>query len=143
MENLAHDVEILKIRTTPLQDKPTEFLNSLSIQISNNERMLAHLHARWAREEEEARIAQMNSKTVNVYTIQTNNDDPPSLFKYDDIDFDNSNLTEFIKFLQKVAKSPDASKSNVAFTKHINDALIKAREEKLQLENSIPRKLQV
>ena len=31
---------------------------------------------------------------------------------------------------------------NIAFTKHITDALIKAREEKLQLENSIPRKLQ-
>ena len=30
----------------------------------------------------------------------------------------------------------------VAFTKHITDALIKAREEKLQLETSIPRKLQ-
>ena len=31
VENLAHDVEILKIRTTPLQDKPTESINALSI----------------------------------------------------------------------------------------------------------------
>ena len=31
--DLAHDVEILKIRTTPLQDKPTKSLNALSIQI--------------------------------------------------------------------------------------------------------------
>ena len=138
----SHDVENLKIRTTPLQDKPTESLNSLSIQINNNDRMLARLHARWAREEEEARIAEMNSKTVNVYTIQTTNRDPPSLFKDDDIDFDNCNLTEVIKFLQKIAKAPDASKLNIAFTKHIIGALIKAREEKLQLENSIPRKLQ-
>ena len=76
MENLAHDVEILKNRTTPLEDKPTKSLNDLSIQINNNERMLACLHARWAREEEEARIAEMNSKTVNVYTIQTTNEDP-------------------------------------------------------------------
>ena len=84
----------------------------------------------------------MNSKTVNIYTIQTTNDDPPSLFKDDEIDFDNCNLTEVIKFLQKLAKSPDASKLNIVFTKHITDYLIKAREEKLQLENSIPRKLQ-
>ena len=57
------------------------------------------MHARWAREEEEAKIAEMNSKTVNVYTIQTPNDDPPSLFKDDEIYFNNCNLTEVIKFL--------------------------------------------
>ena len=55
-------------------------------------------------------------------TIQTN-DDPPNLLKDDEIDFDNCNLTEVIKFLQKLAKSPDASKLNIAFTKHITDAL--------------------
>ena len=60
--------------------------------------MLARLHARCAREEE-ARIAEMNSKTVNVYTIQTTNDDHPSLFKDDEIDCDNCNLTKVIKFL--------------------------------------------
>ena len=70
MEDLAHDVEILKIRTTPLQDKPTEYLNAISIQINENERMMARLKARWAREKEEARIAEMNRKTVKVYTIQ-------------------------------------------------------------------------
>ena len=134
-----HDVEILKIRTTPLQDKPTESLNAISIQINENERMLARLHARWAREAEEARIAEMNRKTVKVYTIQTTNEEPPSLFKDDEIDFYNCNLTEVIKLLQKLSKSPDASKLNIAFTKHITDALIKAREEKLKLETSIPR----
>ena len=95
-----------------------------------------------AREKEEARIAEMNRKTVKVYTIQTTNDEPPSLFKDDEIDFDNWNLTEVIKVLQKLTKSSDASKLNIAFTKHITDALIKAREEKLKLETSIPRKLQ-
>ena len=90
VENLAHDVESLKIRTTPIQEKPTESLNALSIQINNNERMLVCLRARWAREEEEAKIAEMNSKTVNVYTIQSTHDDPPRLFKDDEIDFDNS-----------------------------------------------------
>ena len=104
VENLPHDVEILKIRTTPLQDKTTESLNALSIQINNNERMLAHLHARWAKEEEKSRIAEMIGKAVNVYTIQTTNDDPPSLFKDDEIDFDNCNLTEVINFLQKMLR---------------------------------------
>ena len=101
---------------------------------------MARLKARWAREKEEARITEMNRKTVKVYTIQTTNEEPPSLFKDDEIDFDNWNLTEVIKFLQKLSKSPDASKLNIAFTKHITDALIKAREEKL--ETSIPRKLE-
>ena len=63
-----------------------------------------------AREEEEARIAEMNRKIVKVYTIQTTKEDPPSLFKDDEIDFHNCNLTEVIKFLQKLAKTPDASK---------------------------------
>ena len=84
--------------------------------------MLARLHARWAREEE-ARIAEMNRKTVKFYTIQTTNEDPPSLFKDDEIDFDNCNLNEVIKFLQKLANSPDASKLNIAFTKHITDEI--------------------
>ena len=87
--------------------------------------MMARLKARWAREKEEARIAELNRKTVKVYTIQTTNEDPPSLFKDDEIDFNNCNLTDVIKFLQKLAKSPDASKLNIAFTIYIPDALIK------------------
>ena len=100
------------------------------------------MHARWAREKEEAKIVEMNSKIVNVNTIQTTNDDPPSRFKDNEIDFDNCNLTEVIKFLQKNSKPPNASKLNIAFTKHITDALIKAREEKIKLETSIPRILE-
>ena len=41
-----------------------------------------------------------------------------------------------------MAKYPNASKLNIAFTKHITNALIEAREERLKLEASIPRKLQ-
>ena len=37
--------------------------------------------------------------------------------------------------------SPDAYDHNKAFTKHILEALIKANKEKLELEVSIPRKL--
>ena len=39
--------------------------------------------------------------------------------------------------------SPNAYKQNKAFTKHIVDAMMKALEEKLELEISIPRKLHV
>ena len=141
VDNLAHDVEILKIRTTPLQDKPTKSLNSLSIQINNNESMLAHLYARWAREGKEANIVELNSSTVNVCFVQTS-DDLLLVLEDDDIDIDNYNLTEVKNFLQKIAKSPDASNINIAFTEHITNALIKAKEERLQLETSTPIKLQ-
>src|SRR3954467_12214815 len=45
-------------------------------------------------------------------------------------------------FLQKLAKSPDASDMHVAFTKHIIDALVKIKEEKLKHKASIPRKVE-
>src|SRR3954465_9853193 len=57
-------------------------------------------------------------------------------------DFDNCSLSEVIKFLQRTAKDPHTSSLNIAFTEHITNALIKAREEKLKLETSIPRKLE-
>jgi hypothetical protein len=44
--------------------------------------------------------------------------------------------------LQKLALSPNASSMNVAFTKHITNALKKIREEKLKQKVSIPKKLE-
>ena len=41
VDSLAHDVKILKIRTTPLEDKKTEPINSIQVQINDNIRMLA------------------------------------------------------------------------------------------------------
>ena len=41
-----------------------------------------------------------------------------------------------------MAKDPQTSSLNMAFIEHITNALIKAREEKLRLELSIPRKLE-
>ena len=41
-----------------------------------------------------------------------------------------------------MAKYHNASKLNIGFTKHITNALIEAREERLKLDASIPRKLQ-
>src|SRR3954453_17379684 len=45
-------------------------------------------------------------------------------------------------FLQRMAKDPHTSSLNIAFTERITNALTKAREEKLKLEVSIPRKLE-
>ena len=41
-----------------------------------------------------------------------------------------------------MANDPHISSLNIAFTEHITNALIKAREEKLRLQTSIPRKLE-
>jgi hypothetical protein len=44
--------------------------------------------------------------------------------------------------LQKLALSPNASSMNVAFTKHITNALMQIREDKLKQKVSIPKKLE-
>ena len=41
-----------------------------------------------------------------------------------------------------MARDPNTSKLNSTFTEHITNALTKAREEKLKLQTSIPRKLE-
>src|SRR5215216_2841408 len=46
-----------------------------------------------------------------------------------------------VSLLQSMINSPHAYEQNKAFTKHIVDAMMKALEEKLELEVSIPRKL--
>jgi hypothetical protein len=51
---------------------------------------------------------------------------------FNDFDFDGCNISEVILFLQNLALSPNASSMNVAFTKHITNALMKIREEKLK-----------
>jgi hypothetical protein len=57
-------------------------------------------------------------------------------------DFDGCNISELILFLQKLALSPNASSMNVAYTKHITNALMQIREEKLKQKVSIPKKLE-
>ena len=69
-------------------------------------------------------------------------DDDPIALDYNGLNFDDCHISEVIKFLQKLAKSPNASAINLAFTQHITNALIKAREEKLEREASIPKKLE-
>src|SRR6186997_2774236 len=83
----------------------------------------------------------------DAITIETTNqvnlkDTTTTLLDARDLDFDNCTLTEVIDFLHKMSRDPRTSTLNLAFTEHITNALIKAREEKLRVEASIPRKLE-
>src|SRR3954470_24985101 len=69
-------------------------------------------------------------------------DNFPFTFDENDFYFDGCNVTEVIKFLKKLSETPNTSKINVAFTKHITNAIMQIREEKLKLEASIPKKLE-
>ena len=65
----------------------------------------------------------------------------PTPLDYKDFNYDSFSLIDCIYFLQSMINSPHAYEQNIAFTKHIVDAMMKALEEKLGLEVSIPRKL--
>src|SRR4051812_7116863 len=69
-------------------------------------------------------------------------DNCPFTFDENDFDFDGCNVTEVMKFLQNLAETPNTSEINVAFTKHITNAIMQIREEKLKLEAFIPKKLE-
>src|SRR4051812_15146200 len=73
---------------------------------------------------------------------QVSLDDTTTTFDNSDMDFDSCTLSEVISLLQKMSRDPHTSTLNLAFTKHITNALNKAREENLMLEASIPRKLE-
>src|SRR4051794_27712214 len=66
---------------------------------------------------------------------------------YAGLNFTSRNLLDsaaggtFIRLLHKMSRDPHSSTLNLAFTEHITNALIKAREDKLRIEASIPRKL--
>jgi hypothetical protein len=74
--------------------------------------------------------------------IQSMGDDSSTTFDCNDFDVDGCNIFEVILFLQMLARSPDASSMNVAFTKHIRNALMQVREDKLKQKVSIPIKLE-
>src|SRR4051812_22484262 len=70
VDNIAHDVEMLKIRTSPLEERNTTPMNAIQVQINENIRMLAKLKERWAREkEQEERIKSLPTHQT-VATIQ-------------------------------------------------------------------------
>jgi hypothetical protein len=69
-------------------------------------------------------------------------DNGPTTFDSNDFDLDGCNISKVIMFLQKLARSPNASSMNMAFTNHITNALMQIREEKLKQKVYIPRKLE-
>ena len=81
-----------------------------------------------------------SDKSAEIF--QTIGDNGSTTIDNNDFDFDDCNISEVIMFLQKLARSPNASTINLAFTKHITNALLQAREEKLKLKSSIPKKLE-
>src|ERR1041385_8412752 len=85
--NIAHDVEMLKIRTSPPEERKTTPMNDIQVQINENIRMLGKLKERWDREkEEEERIKSLPTyHTVatiqvveDVQTISTHHTPSPS-----------------------------------------------------------------
>jgi hypothetical protein len=78
--------------------------------------------------------------TKSAKEFQSMGDD--SSISFNDFDFDGCNISEVILFLQKLSLSPNASSMNVAFIKHITNALMQIREEKLKQNASIPKKLE-
>src|ERR1043165_3902441 len=53
VDSIAHDVEMLKIRTSPPEERKITPLNVIQVQINENIRMLGKLKERWDREKEE------------------------------------------------------------------------------------------
>ena len=77
-------------------------------------------------------------ETILDKSVETPRGNGPITFDSNDC----CKISEVIMFLQNLAKSPKASAMNIAFTKHITNALLQVREEKLKHEASIPRKLE-
>jgi hypothetical protein len=79
-----------------------------------------------------------STKVAQIFWSMEDN----SSTSFNDFDVDGCNISKVILFLQKLALSPNASSMNVAVTKHITNALMKIREEKLKQKVSIPKKLE-
>src|SRR3954467_13013989 len=90
--------------------------HAIQVTIDENVRLLAQLHAKWERE---AEIDRNNSVCTITTKPQVAPIPPPSMpttsdAKFDfDIDGCNCNISEVIMFLQKLARSPDASDMHV------------------------------
>ena len=73
--------------------------------------------------------------------VMTLNSIKPTILDFKEFYYENSSLESCISLLQSIVNSPHAYSQNKAFTKHIVDALMQSFDEKLNLEVSIPRKL--
>jgi hypothetical protein len=69
-----------------------------------------------------------SNKSAEIFRSMGDN----SSTTFNDFDIDGCNISEVILFFQKLARSPNASSMNVAFTKHITNALMQIREDKLK-----------
>src|SRR3954468_24405852 len=70
LDNIAHDVEMLKIRTSPPEERKTTPMNAIQVQINEHIRMLTKLKERWAREREEEERVKILPTHHTVATIQ-------------------------------------------------------------------------
>jgi hypothetical protein len=71
-----------------------------------------------------------SNKSAEIF--RSMGDNSSTTFDSNDFDVYGSNISEVILFLQKLARSPNASSMNMAFTKHITNALMQIREDKLK-----------
>jgi hypothetical protein len=83
-------------------------------------------------------IETFSNKSAEIFGSMGDN----SSTTFNDFDVDGCNISELILFLQKLARSPNASSMNIDFTKHITNALMQIREEMLKQKVSIPKKLE-
>src|SRR3954465_698801 len=75
VDNIARDVEMLKIRTSPPEERQTTPMNAIQVQINENIRMLGKLKERWSRENEEEERVKSLPTYHTVATIQVVEDD--------------------------------------------------------------------
>ena len=66
--------------------------------------------------------------------VKTLTSDVPTILDYKDFNYDSCSSVDCISLMQSMINSPHAYEQNKAFTKHIVDAMMKAFEEKLELE---------
>src|SRR4051812_32435151 len=70
VDNISHDVEMLKIRNSPPEERKTTPMNAIQVQINENIRILAKLKERWDREKEEHERVKSLPTYHTVATIQ-------------------------------------------------------------------------
>src|SRR3954468_24557103 len=70
VDKLSHEVQLLKIRTSPLEERKVTPMNAIQLQINENTRMLGKLKERWAREKEEEDRIKSLSTHHTVATIK-------------------------------------------------------------------------
>ena len=66
--------------------------------------------------------------------VKTLASDAPTILDYKDFNYDSCSSIDCISLLQSMLNLPHAYEQNKAFTNHIVDAMMKAFEEKVELE---------